>query len=263
MLRSGRTAESQYGAYLSANKMNTFLAKNKNTFQELFDGSIAKAGKEATGEIKEVTEALNALSFAQGKLSREGGLPGGVAVQLLQAGAAGNLLFFGAAPEESAAILISPYVMGKLLLNKSFNKLLIEGITAPNISKAKPVLEKLTNRMVAEGLIDRETANGYKSELDKVEKGESTGGIYVPKKNRAQSLDSTVPVAQGNFEEVAPTQAAQPAPAAQQTVAPAPTRLPPMPAAPTSAAPTTQDKGTQYQGLFPMDPTGQAIARRG
>lgn len=263
MLRSGRTAESQYGSYLSANKMNTYLAKNKNVFEELFQGNAAKAGKSATGEIKQVEDVLNALSFAQGKLSREGGLPGGVAVQLLQAGAAGQILFMGEPRAESVGILLSPYIMGKLLLNKGFNKLLIDGITAPNISKARPVMDKLVNRMVAEGLIDRETANGYKEEVKKVESGESKGGIYVPKKNRAQSLDSTVPVAQGNFEEVAPTQATEQAPTPQQQIAPAPTRLPPMPAAPTSAAPATQDRGTQYQGLFPMDPTGQAIARRG
>ena len=262
MLRAGRTSEAQYGSYLSANKMNSYLAKNKNTFEELFEGTAAKAGKAATKEIAEVEDAINALAFAQGKLSREGGLPGGVAVQLLQAGAAGQILFMGEPRAESVGILLSPYIMGKLLLNKGFNRLLIEGVTAPNFAKAKPIMEKLTNRMVAEGLIDRETANGYKEELRKVEAGESTGGIYVPKKNRAKSFDSTVPVAQGNFEEVAPLQAQPQASTPQQQIAPAPTQLPPMPATTPTATPTGgQERATQYQGLFPFDPTGQAIAR--
>ena len=92
--------------------------------------------------------------------------------------------------------------------------------------------------------------------------------MFVPKTNRAKTLDLTTPVAPGNLEEVAPEQltqqpASQPiSETPQQQIAPAPTSLPPMPAAPTSAAPITQDRGSQYQGLFPMDPTGQAIARR-
>lgn len=50
----------------------------------------------------------------------------------------------------------------------------------------------------------------------------------------------------------------------QQVINPAPTDvgLPSLAqAAPVPTAPVTTDKATTYQGLFPFDPSGQAIAR--
>ena len=269
MLSKARTQSQQYGSFFDANKLNKFIGDNQGTLKELFDGSLGGAGKKATGELGELSKAIDALSFAQGKLSREGGLPGGVFIQLSQASAAGTVFFYGDSTPGAVGILLGPAVISRMLLNPRFNKTLIEGFGSPTLPKAGFKTRALFNRMVAEGLIDKETFDGFEKEMQKVERGEQSGEMFVPKTNRAKTLDLTTPVAPGNLEEVAPEQltqqpAGQPIPSTpQQQIAPAPTRLPPMPAAPTSAAPATQDRGTQYQGLFPMDPTGQAIARRG
>ena len=147
-----RNSESggQFGQFYDAKKFAAGLGKGGNKIRKfLFQGADGKA----------LDELENTLNFAQGDLSRLTGLPGGIFIQMKQAGAAGSVIqmanplavtggqlgaaglaagFLGALP--AITILAAPAVATKVLLNPKFSALMFKDpvkniIKATNMSK--------------------------------------------------------------------------------------------------------------------------------
>jgi|TARA_R110000796_G_scaffold65980_1_gene152159 hypothetical protein len=126
----------QFGSIYNAKKFATNLSKGEQKLRkELFQGDNAKA----------LDDLINTLNFAQGDLSRISGLPGGIFIQMKQAGAAGSVLqmvspaavtggqlgaaglaasFLGAVP--AITILAAPAIASRILLSPKFNKMMFE-----------------------------------------------------------------------------------------------------------------------------------------
>ena len=81
------TTNAQFGKFYSAEKFINQLGKKPQLRKFLFQGDDAKKLK----------DLQNTLAFAQGDLSRLPGLPGGIFIQLKQAGAPGQILQLGQA----------------------------------------------------------------------------------------------------------------------------------------------------------------------
>jgi len=147
-----RASESggQFGKYYDAKIFANNLEKGEQKLKKfLFQGDNAK----------QLDDLVNTLNFAQGDLSRLTGLPGGIFIQMKQAGAAGSVLqmmspaavtggqlgaaglaagFLGAMP--AITILAAPAIATKVLLSPKFNNLMfrkpIEAIVkATNMGK--------------------------------------------------------------------------------------------------------------------------------
>jgi hypothetical protein len=147
-----RNSESggQFGSYYDAKKFASGLSKGGNKLRKfLFQGADETA----------LDGLENTLNFAQGDLSRLTGLPGGIFIQMKQAGAAGSVLqmanplavtggqlgaaglaagFLGSLP--AITILAAPAIATKVLLNPKFQSLMFREpiknvIKATNMSK--------------------------------------------------------------------------------------------------------------------------------
>jgi hypothetical protein len=225
MMDKSKGTIGQYENVLSASKLGSFMEKYKGTFAE-------KTGLFSKKQIAELDELKNLLSFSQGVISKEGRLPGGVFIQLSQAGAIGSLLTLNDPTTQfalAAPILLGPKAIGQMLINPKFNKFLREGLTAPSAPKARIAFGQLVGRLGAAGLIDEEELNKSMTELQQ----------------RPQAPDVT----KLNLKPVN-TQVTNP----NQVLSQRPT-------APVSPMAPQQNKGDKYQGLFPFDTRGQAIAR--
>jgi len=122
------TTGGQFGSIISAKTFAESLKKTNGTRKILF--------KEGTKEAADLKSLENTLAFAQGDLSRLPGLPGGIFIQLKQAGAAGQILslggFLGGAGAAAtfggllpaAAILATPAILGRMLLKPSYQSLI-------------------------------------------------------------------------------------------------------------------------------------------
>ena len=148
MIKKSYFDDGQYGPTFSAKKMNAYMEGKTETFEKLF-------GKNSR-EYGQLKKLQTAVSVAHGKISKEGGLPGGVFIQLTQAGAATTVLSFNqdaTGLTGAAGILLGPKVVGKLLVNPKFNKLLTEGLSANDGTKAGIAFRQLVGRMINDKLI--------------------------------------------------------------------------------------------------------------
>jgi len=163
MMDKSRGSVGQYENVLDATKIGNFMQKMAGTFDP-------KTGLFTAKQLEELNKLKTAMAFAQGRISKEGGLPGGVFIQLSQAGAVGSLLTFNGDTSTiaggSLAILLGPKAIGQMLINPKFNKFLIEGITAPSAPKARVAFGQLVGRLGAAGLIDEEELNKAMTELE-------------------------------------------------------------------------------------------------
>lgn len=120
-------------------------------------------------ERKELDKLLKNLAYSQGTIDKKTGLPGGVFIQLKQAGAIGNALSYGAAGNLTglladkglATILIAPAAFTKVMLNPKVNKLLFEETAKQNVGKISPaksgvLFRNLVGRLVDEGYVNSE-----------------------------------------------------------------------------------------------------------
>ena len=119
-------AGSQYGGrFIDASKFSRKLSENEPIIKLLFKGK----------ELDQLADLDNTLKFAYGELSRLTKPPGGVFIQLKQAGAASNLLQLGAiggsatgfvSPVDAptAAILLGPWAIARYLLRPRVGKAL-------------------------------------------------------------------------------------------------------------------------------------------
>lgn len=120
-------------------------------------------------ERKDLDKLLKNLAYSQGTIDKKTGLPGGVFIQLKQAGAIGNALSYGSsgnlagllADKGLATILIAPAAFTKIMLNPKVNKLLFEETTKQNIGKISPaksgvLFRNLVGRLIDEGYVNSE-----------------------------------------------------------------------------------------------------------
>ena len=116
-------------------------------------------------ELANVRGLLKSLKVAQQKTVGEG-VPGGVFIQLTQAGA---LLGLGTGmfTLPSAAILLTPKIISSLFTNPKFVNLLKTGFALkPGDPKYYRWSTRFINAMVTEGLIDRDEADDALDELE-------------------------------------------------------------------------------------------------
>jgi hypothetical protein len=120
-------------------------------------------------ERKQIDGLLKNLAYSQGTIDKKTGLPGGVFIQLKQAGALGSALSYGAsgnlagllADKGLATILIAPAAFSKIMLNPKVNKFLFEETTKQNVGKISPaksgiLFRNLVGRLVDEGYVNSE-----------------------------------------------------------------------------------------------------------
>ena len=159
--------DAQYGGRIVADKMESYLKKFKGTFKQLFNER----------EVNQLNKITNAIAVANGRIAKTGGLPGGVFIQLKQAGAAGSILQFGGAglaagaglPVAGVAILAGPKLISKLLTSPKFNQYLIEGYTAQNATKAGVAFRQIVGRAVADGDITKDEGDAAIRQSEQIE----------------------------------------------------------------------------------------------
>jgi hypothetical protein len=175
LFAKSRVGNPQFGAYYDASKFAEKLRGKSSTIKKLF----------TPDELARVKSLENTLAFAQGELTQSGGLPGGILIQMKQAGAAGQIISLGTlAPLGAAgafalggaipavAILATPFALNKMLLSKWFqNKLFAEptklaakGELTP--SKASVIYRQIVGRMFTEGYIPEDEKDRVNAELD-------------------------------------------------------------------------------------------------
>ena len=148
-----------YSEFVDASSINKNLNADSETFKVLFEKN----------ERDKLDQLVKQLAISQGTLDKKTGLPGGVFIQLKQAGALGSLLSYGSAGNLAglladkgiATVLIAPAVFSKIMLNPKFNKLVFDETAKQNLKKTSPTkagvaFRNLVGRLVDEGLIDSE-----------------------------------------------------------------------------------------------------------
>ena len=148
-----------YSEFVDAASINKNLNADSQTYNVLFKES----------ERKDLDKFVKELAISQGTLDKKTGLPGGVFIQLKQAGALGSLLSYGSAgnltgllaDKAVATVLVLPAVFSKIMLNPKLNKFLFEETAKQNLRKTSPTkagiaFRNIVGRLVDEGLIDSE-----------------------------------------------------------------------------------------------------------
>ena len=137
-----------------------YLLKNLNKYGDSVLNELF-----TPAELANVRGLLKSLKVAQQKTVGEG-VPGGVFIQLTQAGA---LLGLGTGmfTLPSAAILLTPKIISSLFTNPKFVNLLKTGFALkPGDPKYYRWSTRFINAMVTEGLIDRDEADDALDELE-------------------------------------------------------------------------------------------------
>ena len=178
-LRAAEDGSTQFGSFYNAKKFDDALSKGEGKLRDfLFQG-----------KDKTALEGLqNTLAFAQGDLSRLPGLPGGIFIQLKQAGAAGTILSLGSVGGAAgvagvmgglvpaAGILLAPAIASKIMLNPKFSnlvfkesaKLVAKGENTP--SKMGVLYRQIIGRMLTDGLITKEERDDALAQVDNMQR---------------------------------------------------------------------------------------------
>jgi len=116
-------------------------------------------------EIRNIKSLFNALDVAQRKTVGEG-VPGGMFIQLSQAGAIFGLAS-GIMTAPSAAILLTPYIAGKMLTNKQIVNFMKKGF---QLDPGSPSFYRNTSQiigaMVSNNLISEDEAEDFLEDLE-------------------------------------------------------------------------------------------------
>ena len=207
-LDKAATGEAQFGKFFDAGKFSKEINKGEGKVRRfLFDG--ANKGK--------LMDLERTLQFAQGDLSRLPGIPGGIFIQLKQAGAAGQILSFGGIAGSAGlagatlglvpalSILLAPAVASKMLLNPKFSnllfrettKLVVKGENTP--SKMAVVYRQILGRMVGDGLITEPEYQDQMTQLEKVGKELSQGETQTEQVENTENIVDQSGVPLPNF----------------------------------------------------------------
>ena len=203
MLAKSISPQEQFGEFYDINKFTKAINNNMETLKVLFPDAA---------DIKKIDDLKTTLGFAQGRISDISSVPGGVLIQLKQAGAAGQLLQFGGglfSPANVAVggaaaaggilpalgVLIAPKYVGKVMLDPKFQQLafktsvkeVVEGTNTPK--RMQSVYNQMLGRLVTLGVIPEaeatEVKNGLQNYFDAIE--QQTEQSRVPLPNVPQS----------------------------------------------------------------------------
>ena len=194
----------QFGSIYNAQKFSKELARGEEKVKDfLFKGD----------NKTKLDNLINTLNFAQGDLSRLTGLPGGIFIQMKQAGAAGSVLqlvspgaftggqlgaaglaagFLGAIP--AITILAAPLVATKVLLSPKFNAMMFKEpikaiIKATNMSKEEflslSTLEQ--KRILADDVVQNKISRSINAIYRNIVGQLSTDGL-ITKEERDDNL---------------------------------------------------------------------------
>jgi len=236
-------------------------------YSNFIDASKVARNLEGTADAKEIYNLmfksadekdkidllLKNLAYSQGTIDKKTGLPGGVFIQLKQAGALGSALSYGAAGNLTglladkglATILIAPAAFSKLMLNPKVNKLLFEETTKQNVGKISPaksglLFRNLVGRLVDEGYVNSEEGLKAIEESKQVQSEFEKAGIKnindFNKKPVAQQPTPQMPAVNTRVTNLQ-TQAVAPQMAAPKPIAGGITNIP-------------QERIDQYTNLF-------------
>ena len=137
-----------------------YLLKNLNKYGDSVLNELF-----TPAELANVRGLLKSLKVAQQKTVGEG-VPGGVFIQLTQAGALLGL-GTGVLTTPSIAILLTPKIISSLFTNPKFVNLLKQGFALkPGDPKYYRWSTRFINAMVTEGLMDRDEADDALDELE-------------------------------------------------------------------------------------------------
>ena len=189
-LESSKTVDPQFGNLINAKKFADRLEKQSLSMKKIFNSD----------ELKKVNNLIETLAFAQGDLTRMKGLPGGVFIQLKQAGAAGQLLQLGGAGFGLATgnilpavtVLAAPAFLAKGLLDPKFQKLLFKqtvGGELPSAPKAAATMRQLIGRMFSEGYIPEDERDLALEQLKVYEEAAKAGGVSLTMNEPVQLPD--------------------------------------------------------------------------
>jgi hypothetical protein len=184
VVRKSETLDSVYGNFFDAKKFTTNLDKFRGSKDVLFSKT----------ELKEISKIEKQIAFAQGAITKKGGTPGGIFIQMKQAGSIGTLLQFGLAGGAglgfgvipAVAILLGPAALNKLMLSPTLNSLLFKQYTKKEMASMTPakagiVFRQLLSKMADQGVINSEELNKYSNQSKEVEKDLIKSGIKTAK----------------------------------------------------------------------------------
>lgn len=184
VVRNSESTDRVYGNFFDADKFTKNLDKFRNSKEVLF----------TKDELKEISKIEKQLAFSQGAISRKGGTPGAIFIQMKQAGAIGTLLQFGLAGgaglgfglAPAAAILLGPAALNKIMLSPKLNSLLFKQYSKKEIAnmtpaKAGAIYRQLLGRMADEGVINSEELVKYSEMSKQTEKDLINSGIKTAK----------------------------------------------------------------------------------
>ncbi len=212
MLAKSISPQEQFGQFYDINKFTKAINNNMETLKVLFPDA---------GDIKKIDDLKTTLGFAQGRISDIGSVPGGVLIQLKQAGAAGQLLQYGGgllSPANVAVggaaaaggivpalgVLIAPKYIGKAMLDPKFQELAFKS-TIKEVSgqtntpkRMQSLYNQMLGRLVTLGIIPdaeaKEVKDGLQNYLDAVEQKKQSSAVPLP---NVQPSDFPV-IQQGN-----------------------------------------------------------------
>jgi len=212
MLAKSISPQEQFGQFYDINKFTKAINNNMETLKVLFPDA---------GDIKKIDDLKTTLGFAQGRISDIGSVPGGVLIQLKQAGAAGQLLQYGGgllSPANVAVggaaaaggivpalgVLIAPKYIGKAMLDPKFQELAFKS-TIKEVSgqtntpkRMQSLYNQMLGRLVTLGIIPdaeaKEVKDGLQNYLDTVEQKKQSSAVPLP---NVQPSDFPV-IPQGN-----------------------------------------------------------------
>tara|TARA_R110002020_G_scaffold54_1_gene346 strand:- start:21 stop:2369 length:2349 start_codon:yes stop_codon:yes gene_type:complete len=161
MAKSSKSV-SQYGTQLDANKLTSLLLKKKLAIKELF----------TPRQIADLKKFQKALQFSQGVLKKKGGLPGGIFIQMKQAGAVMQLVGGGYAagtgsPGIAATIILGPAGLAKAFTSPKIIRLLTLGYKYnQNPTIAGRYMYQAVAAMASEGIITQNQADKFRKEYE-------------------------------------------------------------------------------------------------
>ncbi len=178
-MRKAERGNTQFGKYLDSDAFSKAIDDGEGKLRKfLFQGKDADKLK----------ELQNTLAFAQGDLSRLPGIPGGIFIQLKQAGAAGQILSLGSVGGAAvgaglvgglvpaAGILLAPAIASKIMLNPKFSSLIFKESSklvakGENTPKKMGVLyRQIIGRMLSDGLISKDERDDAIQQVNNFEK---------------------------------------------------------------------------------------------
>ena len=203
MLSRSFVEDVQFGGFYDIRKFTKELDNNAETLKKLFPDST---------DIQKIEKLKTTLGFAQGRISDISGIPGGVLIQLKQAGAAGQLLQFGGglfSPANVAVggaaaaggilpalgVLIAPKYVGKAMLDPKFQQLVFKSAVEEVVQKTntpkrmQSVYNQMLGRLVTLGIIPEAEANevkgGLENYFDSIEQQTENSRIPLPNVNQS------------------------------------------------------------------------------